>query len=108
RALLSDEVLVDLARRPPRDAQRLAQVRHMPRPLAERYSQQMLDAIERGRSAQPLPTCARAPEPSLTEKFAADAAFSLLQTMAVGRGIDPSLLASRREIESFARLAATG
>src|SRR5690606_31015737 len=78
RALLRDEVLVDLARRPPRDAQRLAQVRHMPRPLAERYSQQMLDAIERGRSAQPLPTSARAPEPSLTEKFAADAAFSLL------------------------------
>jgi ribonuclease D len=105
RALIRDEVLLDLVKHPPPDLSRLGQIRHMPRPVAEQYGPVILDAIKRGREAQPLKLAARGAEPTLTEKFASDAAMSLLQTIAVGRGIDPALLANRRDVESFARLA---
>lgn len=108
RALLKDEVLVDLTRHPPKEVSKLAQIRHMPRPLADQYGKQLLAAIERGRSAPPIALGSRRPEPTLAEKFAADAAASLLCTIAIGRGIDPALLANRREIEMFARLAGSG
>jgi ribonuclease D len=108
RALLRDDVLIDLARRPPTDVARLAQVKFLPRPLVEQYGQEILEVIVRGRQAEPINLAARNPEPSLNEKFAADAAFSLLQTIAVGRGIDPALLANRRDIEAFSRLILRG
>lgn len=108
RALLRDEVLVDLARRPPKELAILAQVRHLPRPVAEHHGREILAAIERGRAADPIALGPRGREPTLAEKFAGDAAFSLLQTIAIGRGIDPALLANRRDVESFALLAARG
>jgi ribonuclease D len=103
RAFLKDDVLVDLARRPP-DGAKLAQIKFMPRPVVEQYGGQILEAIARGRQGEPVAQATRVPEPTLPEKFAADAAFSLLQTIAVGRGIDPALLANRRDIEAFSRL----
>lgn len=108
RALLRDDVLIDLARRPPSDRAKLAQVKFLPRPLVEQYGPELLDVIARGRAAEPISRTERMPEPSLNEKFAADAAFSLLQTIAVGRGIDPALLANRRDIEAFSRLVSRG
>jgi ribonuclease D len=108
RAVLRDEVLVDLARHPPKAIEQLARQKYMPRPLVEQFGHEMLAAVEAGRTAAPIPPGARAPEPTLAEKFAADSALALLQTIALGRGIDPTLLANRRDVESFARLAAHG
>ena len=108
RAVLRDEVLIDLARRPPRLIDQLSRQKYMPRPLVEQFGHEILAAVEAGRSAAPIPPGARGPEPTLAEKFAADSALALLQTIALGRGIDPTLLANRRDVESFARLAAQG
>ena len=108
RAVLRDEVLVDLARRPPKAIEQLGRQKYMPRPLVEQFGHEMLAAVEAGRAAPPIQPGARAPEPTLAEKFAADSALALLQTIALGRGIDPTLLANRRDVESFARLAAQG
>lgn len=108
RVLVKDEVLVSVSRRPPADVERLAAVKYLPRPVAERYGAEMLQAVERGREAEAVDLRHRPPEPSLEDKFAADAAWALLQTIAHARGIDPNLLASRRETELLVRRQAAG
>ena len=108
RALLKDEVLIDIARRPPAAAAKLGNYRHMPKPVADRYGEAVMAAIARGRASAPLATGPRGVEPTLSEKFTADAAYALLQTVAASRGIDPNLLASRRDTESFTRRASAG
>lgn len=108
RVLVRDEVLVSVSRRPPVDVERLANVKYLPRPVADRYGAEMLQAVERGRADEPVDLRGRPPEPTLEDKFAADAAWALLQTIAHARGIDPNLLASRRETELLVRRHAGG
>ena len=109
RALVKDEVIVLLSRRPPKEADALGLIKHMPRPVAEEFAGEILAAVERGRSErvprqhQPPPV-----EPTLADRFAGDAVWALLQAIAIGQGVDPNLLASRRETEAFARAALAG
>ena len=109
RLMLKDEVLVNLARRPNVDAGKLAEVRHLPRPVAEKYGGEILTAIAAGREDEAV---ARRPyehdEPTLADRFDADAAWALLQTIAHARGIDPNLIASRRDVERLARRLGSG
>ena len=108
RVLVRDEVLVALSRRPVKDLDKLSQTRHLPRPVAEQYGAEMLSAIQAGKADDPVDVKNRAPEPSLQDKFTADAVWALLQTIGHARGIDPSLLASRRETELLVRRHAAG
>ena len=109
RALVKDEVLIELARRPPKTAEQLAAVRHLPRPVAERFSTQIFEAIDRGRENK-LPRRGPPPEAeaTLSERHAAESAFALLNAIAAGQGIDPTLLSNRRDGEAFARAALSG
>ena len=108
RALVKDEVLVSIARRPPKEADKLAALRHMPRPVVEQFGDDILAAVERGKTAK-LPR--RPPPPSelsLGERFVGDSVFALLQTLAAAQGLDATLLANRRDAEAFARAAVAG
>ena len=108
RALVKDEVLVGIARRPPKEADQLAVLRHMPRPVVEQFGEDILAAVERGRTAK-LPR--RPPPPSelsLGERFVGDSVSALLQTLAAAQGLDAGLLANRRDAETFARAAVAG
>lgn len=104
RVLVRDEVVVSLSRRPPATQEILASAKFLPKPVADRYGRAMLAAIERGKAADALPVNSGRPEePTLEDKFVADAAWALLQTIGHARGIDPNLLASRRETELLVR-----
>lgn len=108
RTLVRDEVLVSIARRPPRDVERLAAVRHMPRPIAEQYGSKLLDVIEAGKQADPVEKPELHEEPTLKDKFRTDAAWSVVQALCHCQGLDPDLVVSRREVEVFLRQAISG
>ena len=108
RALVRDEVIVGLCRRPPADAASLADVKHLPRPVANKYGAAILAAVEAGRADAPVPVRRGGPEATLADKFEADAALSALQAICHSRGVDPAVVAPRRDVESLVRLARDG
>ena len=109
RVLMRDEVLVNLSKRPPANLSALSQAKFLPRPVAERYGDEMLGVIEQGKADDPIRANSGRPvDPTLEDRFIADAAWALLQTIGHARGIDPNLLASRRETELLVRRFTAG
>ncbi len=108
RAVVKDEVLVGIARHPPKSIKSLAEIRHMPRPIAEEYGQMMLDAVARGLDADREDHENEPYEPTLRDKFDTDAAWAILQSIAYAKGLDPNLLASRRDVETVVRQMSRG
>jgi len=104
RSLLKDEILVDMARTPIRSAEKFARVRGLPRPVEESYGQQIIEATRRGLEtpATDLPEV-RHYEPSPRERFTADAIWAIVQTLCIGRSIDPNLVTNRQEVGELAR-----
>jgi ribonuclease D len=109
RTLLRDEVLIDLARTPPRTEADLLRVRGLPRPVEAHYGADLVAACARA-IALPEPQLPSSPnhEPTPPEKFRADALFFAMQTWCAGRQIDPNIIASRQEIGEFMRLWRSG
>ncbi|MEM7808308.1 MAG: HRDC domain-containing protein, partial [Planctomycetota bacterium] len=106
RALVRDDVLVYLAKNPPKpgNKQRIGEIRHMPKPVAEQFGDAIMAAIDAGRDQKDDATPDHQPyEPSLADKFAADAVWAKLQSLAYDRGLDPNLVASRRDVEGLLR-----
>jgi len=102
RALVKDEVLVDLCRHPVKSAEKLAGVRNLPRPVAAQYAREILDALEIG-AENPVENSPFPPrsEESPRQQFEVDAANALLQTLCHARGIDPAMVASRSDVADF-------
>jgi ribonuclease D len=104
RTFLRDEVLIDLCRKPPATVDRLSQIRHLPRPVAEQHGEVILDAIRRGRADPVEQVDDEAPEMRLSEKFRIDTLWSALQLHCQQAGIDPALVTSRQEVGEFIRM----
>lgn len=104
RTYLKDEVLVDLCRSRPKSIDKLANIRHLPRPVIERNGRDLLEMVERGLAMPPAPVDNEGGgEPRLSEKFALDAVWSLAQTLCLGRGLDPGLVTSRQDVTDVYR-----
>ena len=103
RALVKDEVLIFMSRQPPKSREKIAEVKHFPRPLADRYGDAILSAVEEGKATQEETVGYVPYEPSLADKFAADAAWAELQHLAYQQDLDPNLIASRRDAEDLVR-----
>jgi ribonuclease D len=109
RAIVRDEVLLDLARHPPKTIDRLSKVRGLPRPIEQQHGQAIvqatLQALERGtggiRHDSP-------PEPTPLERFRAGSLMSLVEAVCAGQGIDPALVTSRHEIAELLRALQAG
>lgn len=99
RSFLADEVLVEIARRPPKSREALADLRGMPRPVAAEYGQRFLEAVERA-YASDRGTWPRdeSPDESLADKGRVDALWAALQSYCAARKVDSSLVTSRTEI----------
>ncbi len=104
RAFLKDEILVDLAKQPIKSIEKLARVKGLPRPVEEEYGQQIVD-VTAAAMASPETDLPRPSEyePTPTSRFRADALWAAMQTIAIGRQIDPNLVASRQEVGEFYR-----
>ncbi len=96
RTLLKDEVLLALARTPRSQMADLKQVHGLPRPLAEAYGQQLIDATQAA-LAEPKSSWPKPQEPDLTpeQRAATDHLWALIQAWCLGRGVAPSLVITR-------------
>ncbi|MFT3789130.1 MAG: ribonuclease D [Tepidisphaeraceae bacterium] len=104
RTFVKDEVLVDLSRHPPKSIDRIANIKHMPRPVVEHHGQTILDTIARAIEAKSGPTPADSQsEPLLSDKFRHDSLWAAAQSIAAGQGLDASLVTSRQEIVDLDR-----
>jgi len=109
RAMLKDEILIDMARNPVTTLDRLLKIKGLPRPVEKRYGQAIMTATNRAlaMTSSELPP-ARPDEPTPAERFDADAMWSVAQAMCAGKGIDPALVTSRQEIGDLYRMLKTG
>lgn len=98
RAFMKDDVLVRLARETPRSLEKLENVKGLPRPVIRDHGATLLELAERikGRASDELPA-AGAPDESPAERIAIDGLWAYICASCLGRGIDPSIVGSRRE-----------
>ena len=104
RAFLRDELLLDLARNPVREVQKLAKIKGLPRPVENQYGGQIVEltqkAMELPQEKLPAP---RDTEPSPPEKFRTDSLWIAAQVLCAGQGMDVSVVTSRQEINEFSQ-----
>ncbi|CAN5474302.1 ribonuclease D [soil metagenome] len=104
RALVKDEILIDMSRSPIKQIERLDLVRGLPRPLEHEHGQAIVDATMRALSSPMAQRpAARAPEPSPTERFRADSLFAAAFALCAARSVDAALATSRQEVGEFLR-----
>jgi ribonuclease D len=104
RAMLKDEILLDMARNPVKSIEKLDRVRGLPRPIEKEHGQTLVDATLR---ALALPRTEmpeqRNYEPSPTERFAAESLWAAAQAICAAQGIDPALATTHSEIADLYR-----
>lgn len=109
RALVKDDILVDMARKPIRQVEDLDAVRGLPRPVEIEHGQDILDAtrrsLARGESELIKPD---RHEETPEERFANETAHALLQAICFDRGIDPAIVASRNDVAQWMRARRAG
>lgn len=99
--ILKDDVLLELARRRPQNAQALADIRGLPGSVTQKHGRRLLDLIAqaRQRPAEPL---APVPERLAPEQEPlVDLLMATLRARATEIDISPGALASRRDLEKI-------
>ncbi len=104
RWLLSDESLVEVARRRPRDAASLAAIRGVNDKVATRNARAVATAVEAGEAVpeDELPRLPRRDRIPADVQPVTDVLAAVLRTRAREHGVAPTLLATRDELERFA------
>jgi len=99
RTVMRDEVLLRVARDLPRSEAQCAAIKGMPRPLVQKWGDRMLAIVEHVSTLAPseLPV-PEVPDETVTDRARVDALYAFLQVWCHGHGIDPSLVASRRDV----------
>ncbi|MBU0500745.1 MAG: ribonuclease D [Gammaproteobacteria bacterium] len=101
RRLLSDELMVDLARRMPQAREQIAHLRGMDERDLKRWGSRWLDLIEEGRQMprELWPREKIPPKLSPQQEALTDVLSAVLRLIATERKLTPSAIASRKEIE---------
>lgn len=103
RWILSDAVLLDIARRRPEDSAALAAVPHMPRRLAARSGRQILTALQRRGDPAIRAAAGSDDDGERPDKNRLRALQASVQAHARELGIHTEVLATRRDIAALAR-----
>jgi len=99
RSFLKDEVLVDLSRHPPKSTDKLGQIKHFPRPLAEQQGKKILLAIEQGQAdLSPGVKAVIEPELGLSAKHRLEHKISQAQSICFEQGLDPALVMTKQDV----------
>lgn len=104
RWLLQDEVILDLARRQPRNLQGLAKVRGLAEATVQRHGETLLGLIRTG-AGRPQEACPTLPprggrlDPE--RETLVDVAMGLLRHQALANDISPTAIATRRDLEAL-------
>lgn len=109
--VMPDDLLVTLAVREPADRAALAEVPGFPRNMPDQVVGRLLDAVAQGLSLPdsgcPQPS---SDDPSLWKKLKSqsDRLLAHISAACTAHGIDPALVASRADADSYVRLLAEG
>lgn len=99
--IIKDDVLLDLARRRPQDAQELANIRGLPGAVTQKHGQTLLELIAEARK-QPAEPLASVPKRLTPEQEPlVDLLMATLRARAAEVDISPGALASRRDLEQM-------
>jgi len=104
RWVVSDEALLEIARRAPADSTALQGVRGLNEQVARRNADDILKAIKRGQNVpdDQLPKIAKRKRLEGDVSDVADLLSALLRMRAKEHGVAPTLIATRDELERFA------
>jgi ribonuclease D len=103
QSILSDAALLEIARRKPASAERLAQIRGVNQGSLRRRGHDLLDAVRRGsqRTPQTLPADSRPPAPDPDDAPLISLAEALVRARAREAGLAYELLASRADLQAI-------
>ena len=103
RWILGDAVLLELARRLPRDMEQLQQIRGLLATTLQRHGALLLERIAAARAEPPEQWPSRPPRPRLTPRQMAqvDEWLTLIASRAREHGIPPQICADRRDVENL-------
>jgi ribonuclease D len=104
RAMLKDEILLDMARSPIKSVDRLARVKGLPRPVEAEHGTTIVEVTLRALAlpAEQRPV-AKNIEATPTERFEAESLYAVAAALCAAQSIDPALVASRQEIAELYR-----
>ena len=103
RWILDDAMLIELARRMPRDAEQLQQIRGLPAATRQRHGEALLERIAAARAEPPEQWPTRSVRPCLTpgQTVRVDEWLTLIAARAHEYGIPPQACADRRDVENL-------
>jgi ribonuclease D len=102
QTFLKDDVLVRIAKDPPRTLPALDAVKGLPRPVVERHGREILDAVEQASSIPPGELPRRLSMEELpADRVRIDSLWALARSFCLGRAIDPALVGNRRAVAEF-------
>ncbi len=108
RAYLRDNILLDMARHPPKAVEKLDRIRGLPRPVEQQHGNELVQLTLRALE-EPLRGIAADPqEPTPAERFRADSLWAVVQSLCLGQSFDPNIVASRQDIAELDRALARG
>ena len=108
-SVLPDAPLVEIARRRPKDTERLQQIRGLNEGVLRRRGREILDAVARGREREPIPRDGDRPiggDPLDAPAVALSEALIRARTLEAGLAYE--LVAARADIERVVRATRTG
>lgn len=103
RWILKDEVLVDLARRQPRDRAGLANRRDLPPTVVDRHADALLAAIGAGHAREPVALTTPPARLSADGEAIVDLLMACLRSRAGAHEVSPATVGNRRELEQMVR-----
>jgi len=106
--ILPDPALVEIAKRKPAKAADLEQIRGLHGGHLRRRGGELLDAVERGRAAEPIPREARGPGSEPGDAPLVALVEAVIRARAIEAGLAYELIASRAELERIVIAARRG
>ncbi len=99
RTILKDELMMDMARKPPKTAEHLEQIRGLPRPIKVDFGRKILDVVRQGleKNRPPWPPIHEREE-TPSQQFRMDLLWSAFQAYCRCRSVDPVLVANRADL----------
>lgn len=100
--VLSDELIIDISKRSPKDAQALHRIRGAEQ-LSERNTEAILHAVKVGRACPPeqMPARIAHTHPTQEQESVLDLMYSMLRILSEKEGVAPQLVATRDDLFDF-------
>ena len=101
--IMSDDAIVQIARRKPQSAQSLKRLRGIARTTINRYGNSLLNAVQRGLAIDEknCPPISPPVRPDPLDDARLDLALAFLRGQCLSEGIDIAMVASRSEVKEF-------